>query len=175
MIEYYIRVAAWLLPHLAGRPLTLRRFPDGVDAINWYQTRCQNRPAWLPTVPIPTRDGEIQDFCLVEDVASLAWVANQAAVELYPYLARAPEIDRPTVVVFDLDPGEPAGLIECCELALLLRERLADDGLVCFAKTSGTLGLDVYLPLNTRHTYGETKSSRVPSPRCLRANTQRGS
>ena len=158
MIEYYVRVAPWLLPHLAGRPLTLRRFPNGVEGINWYQTRCQNRPPWLPTFPIPTRTGEIQDFCLVEDEAALAWVANQAAVELHPYLARVPDLDRPSFVVFDLDPGEPAGLRECCALALLLRELLDGVGLGSFTKSSGTLGLHVYVPLNTPVDYAATKA-----------------
>jgi bifunctional non-homologous end joining protein LigD len=157
MIAYYAHVAPWLLPHLEGRPLTLRRFPNGVEGINWYQTRCQNRPEWLPTFPIPTRAGEIQDFCLVEDVSALVWVANQAAIELHPYLARVPESEQPTVVAFDLDPGAPATLVESCDVALLLRTLLESLGLVSFPKTSGAIGLHVYVPLNTPHNYEQTK------------------
>jgi bifunctional non-homologous end joining protein LigD len=157
MIDYYARVAGWLLPHLERRPITLRRFPNGVDGVNWYQTRCLNRPSWLPVAPIAARSGELQEYCLIDDLASLIWVANQASVELHPFLARVPELNQPTAVVFDLDPGAPASLVECCQLALLLREVLDASALASFAKTSGTLGLHIYVPLNTPHSYEKTK------------------
>jgi bifunctional non-homologous end joining protein LigD len=159
MIEYYVAVAPALLPHLAGRPLTLRRFPEGVEAPNWYATQCPpGRPSWLPTVTLAGRRGRTHELCVVGDLPSLVWVANLGAIELHPLLARARRPEQPTAVVFDLDPGPPADLISCCRVALRLRDALADLGLTALAKTSGSVGLHVYVPLNTPHTYAETKA-----------------
>lgn len=157
MLDYYARVAPALLPHLAGRPVTLGRFPEGVERYGWYQTQCRGRPAWLPTRPVRGRGGTIQDYCVVNDLPALLWVANIGAIELHPFLARGDRIGEPTAVVFDLDPGPPAGLVDCCRVALWLRAALERHGLASFPKTSGSLGLHVYAPLNTPHGYGETK------------------
>ena len=158
VIDFYTRVAPTLLPHVQERPLTLRRFPDGVDASNWFQTQCPpGRPDWLSTAPLADRRGGVYEMCLVNDLASLLWVANLAAIELHPLLARRERPDEPTVVVFDLDPGPPADVLACCEVALGLRDMLDGLGLATFPKTSGSVGLHVYVPLNTPHGFPETK------------------
>jgi bifunctional non-homologous end joining protein LigD len=159
MLAYYYEVSAALLPHVAERPLTLRRFPEGVEGNTWYQTRCgSNRPEFVDTCVLTVPGGEPQDYCVLNDVAGLLWAANLSAIELHPLLMRAIDVDTPTMMVFDLDPGEGAGLIECCDVALLLREALAGVGLRSFAKTSGSLGLHVAVPLNMWTTFEETKS-----------------
>ena len=152
LVEYYRAVAPTLLPHIAERPTTLARFPDGVDRYGWYQTNCRGRPDWMPTRRV--RD---QEYCLLNDLPSLLWAANMGTIELHPFLARAARLDQPAVVVFDLDPGPPAAIAECARVALWLREALGDEGLAAFAKTSGSIGLHVYAPLNSPVTYGETK------------------
>ena len=152
LLDYYTRVAPTLLPHIAGRPLTLGRFPEGVDRYGWYQTQCRGRPEWMRTRRVGT-----QDYCIVDDLPSLLWAANIGGIELHPLLARAERVEEPTLVVFDLDPGPPAGIVECCAVALALREELVEHDLVAFPKTSGSLGLHVYVPLNAPHVYDETK------------------
>jgi bifunctional non-homologous end joining protein LigD len=158
MIDYYARAASVLLPHLSGRPLTLARFPDGVDGPGWYQTSCPHPPPWLPTLPVPSpRGGSGRDYCLVNDLPSLVWVANLAAVELHPLLSTSPRLETPTAVLFDLDPGPPAGLLECATIALRLRDVLSAAGLASWAKTSGSLGMHVHVPLNSPAGYDQTR------------------
>jgi bifunctional non-homologous end joining protein LigD len=158
VIDYYTRVAPVLLPHLRGRPLTLKRYPDGVESEYFYEKQCpSHRPDWVRTAAIPTGRKTI-DFCLCDDLPTLVWAANLADLELHPSLSLAEKIDRPTMMAFDLDPGQPAGLEECCEVALLLREALAQLGLESFPKTSGSKGLQVYVPLNAEDVrYDDTK------------------
>ena len=158
MLDYYAAVAPALLPHLAGRPLTLGRFPDGVEAGGWYQNDCRGSPDWLPTHPVRTRAGKLHRFCVVDDLASLLWVANLGTLELHPFLAPAERPDEPTAVVLDLDPGPPADVVECCRVALGLRAALAGHGLEAWPKTSGSVGLHLYVPLNEPHDYAETKA-----------------
>jgi bifunctional non-homologous end joining protein LigD len=159
VIDYYTRIAPVLLPHLRDRPLTLKRYPEGVDAEYFYEKQCpKHRPAWVQTAPVWSEHNQRAiDFCVVNDLATLVWVANLASLELHTALHRAPEISRPDMVVFDLDPGEPAALAECAEVALWLREALDGLGLLSVVKTSGNKGLQVYVPLNTPVTYDETK------------------
>jgi bifunctional non-homologous end joining protein LigD len=159
VIEYYRRIAPAILPHLAGRPITLKRYPDGVAAESFFEKNCPaHRPPWVKTVAVWSRGrGANMNYCLVEDAATLVWTANLAAIELHPQLARGDSITRPTSLVFDLDPGAPAGLVECAEVALLLREVLDVLGLRSFAKTSGSKGIQLYVPLNTDVSYEETK------------------
>ena len=152
MLAYYRGVAPVLLPHLADRPVTLARFPEGVDRYGWYQTQCRG-PSWIPRRRVGT-----QDYCLLSDLPSLLWAANAGAIELHPLLSRGERVEQPTAVVFDLDPGPPAGLRECCAVALLLRERLAAAGLASFVKTSGSLGLHVLVPLNAPATFAAGKA-----------------
>ena len=159
VIDYYRGVAPAMLPHLKGRPLTLKRYPDGVTGAHFYEKNCpSHRPPWIETVAVWSRHrGSAVRYCLVEDLAALVWVANLAALELHPFLSRAPRVDEPTMVVFDLDPGAPADVIDCARVALALREMLADLSLESFAKTSGKKGLQIYVPLNTPASYAETK------------------
>ena len=158
IIDYYTRVAPVLLPHLRGRPLTMKRYPNGVESQYFYEKQCpSHRPDWVRTAPVPTGRKTI-DYCLCEDLPTLVWMANLADLELHPSLSRAEHIERPTVMAFDLDPGEPAGLAECCEVARVLREALGQIGLEAFPKTSGSKGLQVYVPLNRNEaTYDDTK------------------
>jgi bifunctional non-homologous end joining protein LigD len=157
VIDYYTRVAPVALRHLRGRALTLKRYPNGVDGKYFYEKqKPSHAPEWVRSETIETGDRDI-DFVLCDDLATLVWLANLADLELHPSLARANDPDRPTVLAFDLDPGEPAALPECREVALLLRDTFADLGLECFAKTSGSKGMQVYVPLNTPVTYDDTK------------------
>jgi bifunctional non-homologous end joining protein LigD len=154
VLEYYREVAPVLLPHLTGRATTLRRFPDGVEAGGWYQLQWpRGAPEWLPRVR-----GRDFELAVVDDLPSLLWAANLAALELHPLLAKADRPDEPTAVVFDLDPGMPADVIDAAEVALLIRDRLAAAGLESFPKTSGSIGMHVLVPLNSPATFAETKS-----------------
>jgi bifunctional non-homologous end joining protein LigD len=154
VIDYYVRISGALLPHLRDRPLTLKRYPNGVDQPYFYEKRCpSHRPPWVRTA-----EADGIRFCLVNDLASLVWVANLADLELHVPLARARSFDRPDSVVFDLDPGAPADLVQCCEVGSLLRGLFESLGLSCYAKTSGSKGLQVYVPLNRPGvSYDETK------------------
>jgi bifunctional non-homologous end joining protein LigD len=158
VIDYYARVADVILPHLKRRPLTLKRYPDGVDRFNFFEKNCpKHRPEWVKTTPIyvDRRAGEI-DFCLCENRATLVWMAQLAALELHPSLSKATRMDQPTVLAFDLDPGPPAGLVECCKVAVRVRELFGAFGLEGFPKVSGGKGLQVYFPLNTKVSYEQT-------------------
>ena len=157
VIDYYTRVAPTVLPHLRGRALTLKRYPNGVEQSHFYEKqKPSHAPDWVRSETIPTGDRDI-DFVLCDDLATLVWLANLADLELHPSLALADEPDTPTVLAFDLDPGPPAGLDECREVALILRDTFADLGLECFAKSSGSKGMQVYVPLDGAVTYAETK------------------
>lgn len=159
MIDYYVRIAPVLLPHLQGRPLTLKRYPNGTSEAYFYEKRCPpHHPDWVHTVAVWSRSGgSTVEYCSADDLATLAWLANLAAVELHPLLARGDDIDSPTALVFDLDPGPPAGVVDCARVALWCRDALADVSLASWVKTSGSKGLQVYVPLNCPHTYDDTK------------------
>jgi len=159
MLDYYVRVAAVLLPHLEGRPVTLRRFPDGIEESGWYQNDCPpGAPSWVRTRVVEWPTGTTWNFCALDDLAALVWVVNLAAVELHPFFVRAQNELEPTAVVFDLDPGPPADVVDCCRVALLLRETLAELGLAAVVKTSGSIGLHVVVPLNASHSWLEAKA-----------------
>ena len=159
VIDYYTRVAPALLPHMKGRPLTLKRYPNGVDGKFFYEKNApSHRPEWVTTAAIYSRSNKADiNFCVVEDLPTLVWAANLASLELHTSLARASKIMCPTMVVFDLDPGAPATIRECCRVGLRLRQMFSELGMECFAKTSGSKGLQVYVPLNTPTTYEATK------------------
>jgi bifunctional non-homologous end joining protein LigD len=159
VIDFYARLAETIVPHLRDRPLTLKRYPNGVDDKFFYEKRCPgHRPEWVQTAPVWSgrNEGEI-DYCLCNDRATLIWMAQLAALELHPSLSLAERIERPTVLAFDLDPGPPADILDCCRVALRLREMFAGLDLECFPKTSGSKGLQVYVPLNGEVTYERTK------------------
>jgi bifunctional non-homologous end joining protein LigD len=148
VIDYYTRVAPAVLPHLRDRPLTLKRYPNGVEGGHFYEKQCpSHRPDWVRSEPVELSSKTI-DFCVCDDLPTLVWLANLADLELHPSLSKVPEVERPTVMAFDLDPGPGSGLAECCEVAVILREALQRLGLECFAKTSGSKGIQVYVPLN---------------------------
>ena len=160
LIAYYARVAPALLPHLRDRPLTLKRYPNGVDAPFFYEKQVpSHRPAWVQTVRVSG-----VDYTLAQDRATLVWLANLADVELHTSLSLRTDpahpggIGPPTMVVFDLDPGAPADIVQCCEVALVLRGLFAALALDCVAKTSGSKGIQVYVPLNTETSYAQTKA-----------------
>jgi bifunctional non-homologous end joining protein LigD len=159
VIDYYTRVAPAVLPHLRERPLTLKRYPNGVDEGHFYEKECpSHRPEWVHTAAIPIRsEDRVVNFCLADDVPTLVWLANLADLELHTSLSLAERIERPTVLAFDLDPGAPAGVLECGRVALALRDLLEPLGLEGWVKTSGSKGLQVYFPLNTETSYDETK------------------
>jgi bifunctional non-homologous end joining protein LigD len=144
VIDYYTRIAPALLPHLRNRPLTLKRYPNGVEGGYFYEKNCPSHaPEWVRK----ERIGKIP-YCVCDDLPTLVWLANLADLELHPSLSLVDDIDRPAVMAFDLDPGPPAGIPECCEVARLLRDALSQLGLESFAKTSGSKGIQVYVPLN---------------------------
>ena len=159
LIDYYVRIAPLLLPHLGGRPLTMKRYPNGVDGMFFYEKNCPtHRPEWVQTAPIWSEGNKRwMDYCLVQDAATLVWAANLADIELHTSLSLAKDMPRPTMMVFDLDPGPPATIVQCCQVALWLKEFFDRLDLVCLPKTSGSKGLQVYVPLNTKVTYDETK------------------
>jgi len=153
VIEYYTRVAPVLLPHLRGRPLTLKRYPNGVDGGHFYEKQCpSHRPDWVATSLL----GDI-NFCMANDLPTLVWLANLADLELHTSLALADDYGTPTVIAFDLDPGPPATIVECAEVALELRLIFEHLGMQAFPKTSGSKGMQVYVPLNTPTSYDVTR------------------
>src|SRR3954467_940401 len=159
VIDYYIRIAPVLLPHLKDRPLTMKRYPNGVDGEFFYEKNCPaHRPKWVKTAKVWSEgNNRIMHYCLAQDLPTLVWAANLADLELHTSLAKKKDVARPTVMVFDLDPGAPADIVQCCEVGLWLRNLLGEMKLKSFAKTSGSKGLQVYVPLNTPATFDQTK------------------
>lgn len=158
VIDYYRAMAPIIVPHLRGRPLTLKRYPNGVDQPFFYEKRCPVfKPTWMPTAHMPSdRHGSI-DYCMADSMEGLLWVANLASLELHTLLSRTDNPDRPTMMVFDLDPGPPAGMLDCLKLAIKIRGLFSHLKLEIFPKTSGGKGLHMYVPLNTPVTFEQTK------------------
>jgi bifunctional non-homologous end joining protein LigD len=161
VVDYYARIAEVMVPHLAGRCVTLRRFPEGVDNTEaaFFEKRCpKHRPKWVKTATVTAgpHAGKI-DFCVCNDRPTLVWMAQLAAIELHPSLSIARRPAQPTVLAFDLDPGPPADVVDCCRIAVQLREMFDHFDLQCFPKTTGSKGLQVYVPLNRKSHYDETK------------------
>src|SRR6201993_4836654 len=159
VIDYYIRIAPVLLPHLKDRPLTMKRYPNGVDKAFFYEKNCPtHRPSWVKTAKVWSEgNNRYMNYCLAQDLPTLVWAANLADLELHTSLAKKNDVAKPTMMVFDLDPGAPADIVQCCQVGLWLRDLLAKTKLKSFAKTSGSKGLQVYVPLNTAVTYDQTK------------------
>jgi bifunctional non-homologous end joining protein LigD len=159
VIDYYAQIAPALLPHLKGRPLTLKRYPGGVDHEFFFEKNATKyRPEWVKTAAIWS-EGNHRDvnYILADDLPTLTWVANLAAIELHPSLSLAKKIESPTVLAFDLDPGPPADIVQCCQVGIWLKEIFDHFGLQSFSKTSGSKGLQIYVPLNTPTSYDATK------------------
>jgi bifunctional non-homologous end joining protein LigD len=159
VIDYYIRVSPVLLPHLKDRPLTMKRYPDGVEGEFFYEKNCpKHRPEWVQTARVWSESNDrMMNYCLVQDLPTLVWAANLADLELHTSLSHKDKIERPTIMVFDLDPGPPADIVPCCQVGLWLRDLLSEMKLKSFAKTSGSKGLQIYVPLNTSVNYDQTK------------------
>ncbi len=159
VVDYYIRIAPVLLPHLEDRPLTMKRYPNGVDAEFFYEKNCPaHRPKWVKTAKVWSEgNNRMMDYCLAQDLPTLVWAANLADLELHTSLAKKKDVARPTMMVFDLDPGAPADIVQCCQVGIWLRDLLTKMKLKSFAKTSGSKGLQVYVPLNTPVTFDQTK------------------
>ncbi|MGB8768807.1 MAG: non-homologous end-joining DNA ligase [Candidatus Korobacteraceae bacterium] len=159
VIDYYVRIAPVLLPHLRGRPLTMKRYPNGVSGPYFYEKNCpEHRPEWVQTARVwSSGNHKWMNYCLAEDLPTLVWAANLADLELHTSLSLGADILRPTFLVFDLDPGLPANIVQCCQVGLWLRDIFAKLSLQSFAKTSGSKGLQIYVPLNTAVTYDQTK------------------
>jgi bifunctional non-homologous end joining protein LigD len=159
VIDYYARIAPALLPHLKDRPLTMKRYPEGVEGFHFYEKNCPtHRPEWVQTASIwSPGNNRWMKYCMVQDLATLIWAANLADLELHTSLSLAKDVLRPTMLVFDLDPGAPADIVQCSQVAIWLRAIFEHFGLQAFPKTSGSKGLQVYVPLNTPVTYVETK------------------
>ena len=159
VIDYYIKISPFLLPHLKNRPITLKRYPDGVEGFFFYEKQCPaSHPKSMKTAKVARKDGSLIDYCVMNDLPSLVWAANLADLELHTFLHRAPAIDTPTALAFDLDPGPPADIVLCCQVGLWLRDMFKNLKLECFPKTSGSKGLQVFVPLNTRVSYDKTKA-----------------
>ncbi|HEY6071560.1 MAG TPA: non-homologous end-joining DNA ligase [Chthoniobacterales bacterium] len=159
VIDYYIKIAPVLLPHLEDRPLTMKRYPNGVDKEFFYEKNCPtHRPNWVKTAKVWSEgNNRYMNYCLAQDLPTLVWAANLADLELHTSLAKKNDVAKPTMMVFDLDPGAPADILQCCQVGLWLRDLLAKMKLKAFAKTSGSKGLQVYVPLNTPVTFDQTK------------------
>jgi bifunctional non-homologous end joining protein LigD len=168
LIDYYTRIAPAVLPHLRNHPLTLKRYPDGVEGQYFYEKNCpRHRPDWVATAPVRLSSKTI-DFCLANDLPTLVWLAQMGDLELHTSLARADDVRRPTILAFDLDPGPPATIVECARVALDLREVFEHLDMQAFPKTSGSKGMQVYVPLNVPDvTYEDTKTFAMNIARLL--------
>jgi bifunctional non-homologous end joining protein LigD len=159
VIDYYVRISSFLLPHLKQRPITLKRYPDGVEGFFFYEKKCpDHRPEWIKTTKVAKSEGEEINYCVLNDLPSLIWAANLADLELHTFLHKAPAIHRPTALAFDLDPGPPADIVLCCKVGLWLKGLFDALQMESFVKTSGSKGLQVYIPLNSAVTYEKTKA-----------------
>ena len=159
VIDYYARIAPVLVPHLAGKPLTLKRYPSGVDSEFFFEKNAtKHRPDWVKTAPIWSEGNQREiNYILANDLATIVWLANLAAIELHPSLSLAKDIESPRTMVFDLDPGPPANIVQCCQVGVWLRDIFEHFKLESFPKTSGSKGLQIYVPLNAKTSYDETK------------------
>lgn len=158
IIDYYVKVSPVLLPHLKDRPLTLKRYPDGVRGFFFYEKQCPpHRPKWIETTKVPRTEGGDINYCVISNLSALVWAANLADLELHVFLHRAPKIEQPNSLVFDLDPGPPADILDCCKVALQMKKLFEKLKLKCFPKTSGSKGIQVYVPLNSPVKYEKTK------------------
>src|SRR6202140_342328 len=160
VVDYYVRIAPVLLPHLTGRPLTMKRYPGGVDQEYFFEKNApKHRPDWVKTAPIWSEGNNREvNYLLANDLPTLVWIGNLASLQMHPPLSPAKDISSPTMIVFDLDPGPPANIVQCAQVGLWVKEIFDHFGLQSFPKTSGSKGLQIYVPLNTKTTYEQTKS-----------------
>jgi bifunctional non-homologous end joining protein LigD len=159
VIDYYVRISPLLLPHLKERPLTMKRYPNGVNGPFFYEKNCpEHRPEWVQTARVWSEgNNRWMNYCLAQDLPTLVWAANLADLELHTSLSLGKNVQQPSFLVFDLDPGPPATIVQCCQVGIWVRDIFAQLGLQSFAKTSGSKGLQIYVPLNTTVSYDQTK------------------
>ena len=159
VVDYYLRIAPYMLPHLKNRPLTLKRYPNGVNEMFFYEKRCPvHRPAWVTTGKVWSEgNNDYINYCVVNDAATIVWLSNLACLEMHTLLSRLPKVEVPTSMVFDFDPGPPADILDSIRVGLMMRDMLSRVGLESFAKTSGSKGLHLWVPLNTTVTFDQTK------------------
>lgn len=158
LLDYYTGVAPVLVPHLAGRPVMLGRWPAGIVGRGWGQFDCRGRPAWMRGFPMELRAGGSVELCVIDEPAALLWAANQGTIELHSYGGRVESFDEPLALVLDLDPGDDVGLLMVAAVALKTRQVLAGVGLESVVKTSGGAGAHVIVPLNSPHSYEATRA-----------------
>jgi bifunctional non-homologous end joining protein LigD len=160
VVDYIVRIAPVLTPHLKDRPLTMKRYPNGVNEEYFFEKNApKHRPDWVRTTPVWSEgNNRTMHYLMANDLPTLVWIANLASIELHPSLSLGADIETPTMIVFDLDPGPPANIVQCCQVGLWVREIFDHFGLQSFAKTSGSKGMQIYVPLNTKTSYDETKS-----------------
>jgi bifunctional non-homologous end joining protein LigD len=172
VLEYYRRIAKFILPHLKDRALTLKRYPEGVEKAFFFEKRCPPyHPSWVKTAEIRRDDVEQMTVCLINDLETLIWVANLASIELHVPLARVSSPETPDFMVFDLDPGDQANILNCAQVALILRDLLSELQLTSYVKTSGKKGLHVYVPLNRKEkTFEDTKKFSKALSRIMQKN-----
>ncbi len=174
LIDHYVRVSGVLLPHLHDRPLTLKRYPDGVEGGHFFEKQCpSHRPEWIETARVPSERKGTIEFCLVNDLPSLVWIANLADLELHPSLSTAADLEHPTAMAFDLDPGPGEDLVDCCQVAIWIRGMLGNLGVECFPKVSGKKGLHLFVPLNGTAGYETDQAVRAPGRGDARAALSR--
>jgi bifunctional non-homologous end joining protein LigD len=163
LLRYYATVSSYLLPHLAGRPMVMNRFPEGIKGHSFYQKECpEYAPAWLPTVALPAGGRrKVINYVLVQDLAGLLWLVNQGAIEMHPWQSLWSQPELPMAAILDLDPAPPAGFGEARQLALHLQPLMARYGLKAYPKTSGATGLHLYLPLGARYTYAQVRQGQA--------------
>ena len=158
LLKYYSDIAEFILPHLKNRAITMKRFPDGVNGLFFYEKQCPAyAPEWIQTTKVARENGSSINYCMVNDLRSLLWMGNIANLEFHTFLHKASKTLKPDAMAFDLDPGAPADINTCAQVALMLRKLLDSINLESFPKTSGSKGLQVYVPLNTPCSYDETK------------------
>jgi bifunctional non-homologous end joining protein LigD len=158
LIAYYAGVADVLLPHIAGRPLTLGRWPTGVDARGFAQMECRGAPDWMKMRPLQLRTGEIRNYCVIDDLPSLVWAANQSTIELHPYYGSGADDNEALQAIFDLDPRPGASVLDAAAAALRLRELLGKRGHDPVVKTSGGDGLHVFAPLAAPESFARVRA-----------------
>lgn len=159
VIDYYVNISPYLLPHLKGRPVTLKRYPNGVEGLFFYEKQIPaSHPEWVKTTNVKRKDGSEINYCVFDSLPVLVWAANLADLELHTFLHRAPAIQTPTALAFDLDPGPPADVVLCCQVGLWLNKLFEKLKLKSFAKTSGSKGLQIFVPLNRPANYEQTKA-----------------
>jgi len=175
VIDYYLKLSSVIVPHVKNRPLTLKRYPNGVDGMMFYEKRCPpHAPPWIKQVTVTSQRAEGKlSYCVIDNAASLVWVANLASLELHTLLFRGEQLYRPTWMVFDFDPGPPAGVLECIPIAMRVRDMLAGVGLKSFIKTSGGKGLHMVVPLNNVVTFDQTKGFSNAVARMMERDDQR--